>query len=94
MVRLALNILFRTAALRASAGVVGVRLAVDRLLSLLPDGLLVQLGLMFLGFAFLEEGSAAAEETYADEEETADHATDDDASNLATGEAVVIRASR
>ncbi|KAI7052524.1 hypothetical protein KC366_g88 [Hortaea werneckii] len=49
---------------------------------------------MFLGFAFLEEGSAAAEKSDADEEEAANHAADDYACDLAAGEAVIIRASR
>ena len=89
IVRLPLDVLFRTTLLRASAGVIRVRLAVDGLLGLLRDGLLVQLGLMFLGFAFFEEGAAAAEEADADEEETANDAADDYACDLAAGEAVV-----
>lgn len=89
MVRLTLSILFRTTLLRASAGVIGVRLAVDGLLGLLHDGLLVQLGLVFLGLAFLEEGSTAAEEADADQEETADNAADDYTCDLAAGEAIV-----
>ena len=41
IVRLTLKVLFGTALLRASAGVIRVRLAVDGLLGLLHDGLLV-----------------------------------------------------